>query len=292
MQSTFEKYLQIKHYSKNTIQRYGILVNHYLEWCEKNHIQSDQATIEELYAYKSECVGQGLELSTVQQKLSVLKHYFQAIGRLDNPALQIKHKKRENSLPEYLLNESELRTIYTKTIAKNMIQKRDKVMLSFVVFQGLRDQELSQLELEDLNIEEASVYIASTLKSNARTLELHPLQITRLLPYLYELRPKLLEEAKKNTTKLFFSMGRSNYPLGNVIHRTLKRLKKEHPKLKTFTQLRESRMSIWVKDCGIRKAQYLSGLRYVSSMLRYKTANVDKLKLKLNIAHPMEKMKF
>jgi len=70
-----------------------------------------------------------------------------------------------------------------------------------------------------------------------------------------------------------------------------KELKREYPIFKTITQLRESRMSLWVKEYGIRKAQYLSGIKYTSSMLRYKTADVEQLKKKLAIVHPMERLK-
>jgi hypothetical protein len=47
---------------------------------------------------------------------------------------------------------------------------------------------------------------------------------------------------------------------------------------------------VWVKEHGVRKAQYLSGIKYVSSMLRYKTTDIEKLKTKLAIVHPLERM--
>lgn len=110
-----------------------------------------------------------------------------------------------------------------------------------------------------------------------------------LISYLYEFRPKLLTEAKKETNKLFFSMGTSN-SIDNALQINVNHLKRKFPSFKSLTQLRESRMSIWVKKYGIRKAQYLSGIRYASSMLRYKTTDIEKLKLKLKIVHPMERL--
>ena len=85
-------------------------------------------------------------------------------------------------------------------------------------------------------------------------------------------------------------MGKGNN-LSNAIHLMTKELKREYPIFKTITQLRESRMAIWVKEYGIRKAQYLSGIKYTSSMLRYKTTDVEQLKKKLAIVHPMERLK-
>lgn len=158
------------------------------------------------------------------------------------------------------------------------------------LFQGLKNEELSTIETHHIDLDDASIYIPSTNITNARTLSLHPQQIHHLMQYLYEIRPRLLIEANKSTDRLFFSMGKGNN-LTNAIHLMVKELKRDHPILKTITQLRESRMVIWVKEYGIRKAQYLSGIKYTSSMLRYKTADVEQLKKKLAIAHPMERLK-
>ena len=85
-------------------------------------------------------------------------------------------------------------------------------------------------------------------------------------------------------------MGTGNC-ITNALYRMMKDLKLEFPSLKTVTQIKESRMSIWVQQYGIRKAQYLSGIKYTSSMLRYKTTDIEKLKQKLAIVHPMERLK-
>jgi hypothetical protein len=49
--------------------------------------------------------------------------------------------------------------------------------------------------------------------------------------------------------------------------------------------------SCWVKEQGIRKAQYLAGVKYTSSMLRYKTRDIEQLKRKLAVVHPLERLK-
>lgn len=50
-------------------------------------------------------------------------------------------------------------------------------------------------------------------------------------------------------------------------------------------------MSLWLKQCGVQKAQYVSGIRYASSTLRYWTIDVAKLEQKFTIVHPMESSK-
>ncbi len=114
--------------------------------------------------------------------------------------------------------------------------------------------------------------------------------MAHLMAYMYEYRPRLLIETKKETNHLFFSMG-NGFQVNNALQRKIKELKILFPSFESLTQLKESRMSIWVQEHGIRKAQYLSGIKYASSMLRYKTSDIEKLKTKLAIVHPMERLK-
>mgnify|MGYP001048733674 CR=1 FL=1 len=85
-------------------------------------------------------------------------------------------------------------------------------------------------------------------------------------------------------------MGTAKF-VNNAIQRKLNELKKIYPSFESLTQLKESRIRVWVQKHGIRKAQYLSGVKYTSSMLRYKTSDIDKLQPKLMIVHPMERLK-
>jgi site-specific recombinase XerD len=240
----------------------------------------------------------GLSINRTRQLLGVIKHYFQFIKREDNPALLIKHKKREYTLPKNLLSEDQLKDLYHTIEAKTLIQRRDKVMLGLVIFQGLKREEPNALEIQHLNLDNATVYVPASNRTNARTLELHPLQMTHLMSYIYEFRPRLLIEiqnpkygkAHTETNYLFFSMGSGQF-INNALQKKLRELKILSPSFVSLTQIKESRMSIWVKQNGIRKAQYLSGIKYASSMLRYKTSDIEKLKSKLAITHPMERLK-
>ena len=60
--------------------------------------------------------------------------------------------------------------------------------------------------------------------------------------------------------------------------------------VKDFKQLKQSRMALWIKENGLRQAQYLGGYRYVTSVQRYDFKSIDDLQRKLTYNHPMEKM--
>lgn len=285
----FETFLEKRGYRKQTIYGYGNLLDKYLKWCAGQSIDPTRTSLEDLYHYKKSCIQEGLKPQTVRQHLGILKHYFACLKRVDNPALLIKHKKKEHTLPEHLFNEEELKELYRCLEVMSLIQRRDKVMLGMVIFQGLKREELSLLELGNINLEKAEVYVPCTARTNSRSIELHPMQMKDLLAYIYDYRPCLLGESKKHTERLFFSMGCGN-KINNTVQLLMNNLRHWHPSLQSLAQLRESRMSLWVKKHGLRKAQYLSGIKYTSSMLRYKTQDMEQLKRKLAVVHPMERL--
>lgn len=288
---TLVTYLIQRGYLPKTARRYGKLINMYFKWCDENGFNPDTTSLDKLYQYKNWFVERGYKDNTIRQHIAGVKHYFNSIGREENPALLVKHRKRESTLPSAIFNEEELKEFYKTLRAQNIVQKRNKVMLGMVIFQGMKREELDAIEISHVDLENASVYVSASHRTYSRTVELHPLQVGLLSTYLYEVRPRLQIEAnKKETDRLFFSMGEGK-SVQNGLQIQLNQLKREHSEFRSLTQIKESRMMIWVKQHGIRKAQYLSGIKYTSSMLRYKTNDVDRLKQKLAIVHPMERLK-
>jgi len=142
--------------------------------------------------------------------------------------------------------------------------------------------------LEDLKLEEARLHVPQTLTTNERYINLNPKQMMHLSQYFYDVRPKLASEYQIETNRLFFSCGDAT-GLEAVMSRMMKRIKREFHYVKDFKQFKQSRMSIWVKEFGLRQAQYLGGYRYVTSVQRYDFKSIDDLKMKLEYNHPMER---
>ena len=59
-------------------------------------------------------------------------------------------------------------------------------------------------------------------------------------------------------------------------------------KIEKLGQLRQSRISIWVKEHGLRKAQYLAGFKQVSTVEEYQTEDLENLQEQINIHHPLQ----
>ena len=67
-----------------------------------------------------------------------------------------------------------------------------------------------------------------------------------------------------------------------------KHLRKQYDYYLNLEQLRQSRITIWVKQEGLRKAQYLAGHKYVSSTERYQQIDLEELQKEIEKHHPLK----
>lgn len=275
-------------YTLTTFKGYKTCINSYLDWLMSNSIEPKKMTLNQTYDFLSYRRNKGDTIQNIKIYKTAITHFNQVIGMKSNPALLVHLAKRESKTPTQLLDEEFLDTIYRDTSANTLVQKRDRCILGMMLFLGLQRNELQILDLEDLKLEEARLHVPQTLTTNERYINLNPKQMMHLSQYIYDVRTPLLKEYRLQTNRLFFSCGDSS-GLEAVMARMMRRLKREFHYVKDFKQFKQSRMSIWVKELGLRQAQYLGGYRYVTSVQRYDFKSIDDLKLKLEYNHPMEK---
>ena len=278
-------------YTMVTYKSYEKCIRQYLEWLENNHIDTKKVSLNQTYDFLAYRREKGDVNRTISNYKTAITHFNQAIGRKSNPALLIHLAKNERKTPTQLLDSEFLDTIYRETKANTLIQKRDRCILGMMLFLGLNRSEVTQIQLEDVKLEECRLYVSPTNSTNERYINLNPKQILHLSEYIYDVHPKLQKQYKSNTNNLFFSCGVST-GLNGALARLMKRLKQEFHYVKDFKQLKQSRMAIWVKELGLRQAQYLGGYRYVTSVQRYDFKSVDDLKMKLEYNHPMERFNY
>ncbi len=286
----FERYLQNElEYAPNTIRAYKNNVIQYLDWLEDNNINPIEITLEETYSFINYRRQLGNSNSTIRGFKAIITHFNHSVNTKSNPMLIVELQKLNRTTPTQLLDEEFLETIYRETKSNTLVQKRDKCMLGMILFLGLQRTELTNLELEHLDLEEGRIYVGATNSTNERYINLNPKQIVHLSNYVYDIRPRLLKEFRRQTNRLFFSKGTSTN-LNGALGRMITRLKLEFGYVKDFKQLKQSRVTIWVKELGQRQAQYLGGYKYVSSLERYDTNALEDLENKLDYHHPMERL--
>src|SRR5690606_4754464 len=155
------------------------------------------------------------------------------------------------------LSSEELKALYECQSTHGLINKRNKVLLSLVVFQGVGSTELARIEVKDLDLVNGKIYIPATRTTNSRTLELKVQQMLLFQDYIVNVRPVILKESAKTSECLLVSQGKGML-LNNVISIVLRKLRPHFPMLISLQQIRQSVITEWLKEHGLRKTQYMA----------------------------------
>jgi site-specific recombinase XerD len=268
-----------------TAKRQVNSIKNYNEWCKSEEIKPSKSSYQNMMDYIEYLQSTGNKTRTIRQKLTALGHYFEFLN-VPNPALLIKLKGSEKTVPNRLLTGQELIEIYQLYPTHGITRKRNKVLLSLLVFQGVCPSELPNIELKDVDLNNGTIYIPSIRTTNARTLELKAHQLLLFQDYLLKVRPLILQQANKQSDRLLITTGQSN-KLRNIIAPILKQIRCEYPRLRTFQQVRQSVVQHWIKEHGLRKAQYMAGHRFASSTDRYSENEMEGLKRAIKSNHPL-----
>ena len=166
------------------------------------------------------------------------------------------------------------------------IELRDKVILSLLIYQGLTTKNIVSIELENINLEQATIYIKAETTLNARTLELHPKQIMLINKYLNEERAIL---NRGNSIKLILTR-RYQDERGCGVHDVVKAYKHLF-KDKSLTPLaiRQSVIANLLKDeKDIRAVQVFAGHKSPMTTERYQQTGIEELTAAVLKFHPLK----
>ncbi len=287
----FDQYLNERGYRLNTVRGYTQEAETFIKWTETENINPQQCSYNELLSYVNYCAVKGNSKHTMNQRLNSLKHFFNylmaTVVRQDNPATELRIKNTIRKVPHDLLSKEVLENIYKNYPANGITGKRNKAMLGLMIYQGATTAELTAIEVTDLKLEEAKVYVPATGRSNSRLLKLEAMQIIQLQNYVLTIRPVLLAMTEKQTDKLFMSTGKGTR-LSNSFARLMRIVAKLNNKAIDTKQIRASVITEWLKVYNIRQVQYMTGHRYVSSTGHYRTDKLEGLQEQLENLHPMK----
>ena len=302
---SFKWYLQSRGLSKSNIDRIQKEVYGFINWLEDQNIDAFEVMQSDLLAWIREIKKTGIKQNTVQIRLGCLKHYYnwQIYQRLrdDNPTVGIEIRGIKRQILYEILSHQELEQLYNNfTLPEKepetspsgmyrpsvLVAKRNKAILSLLIYQGITTSEVQKLSVKDLQLREGKIYVPGGRKSNDRTLELKSHQIMDLMEYTLEIRSELLQVSGKQTDLLFISTGSSN-KLSGAIDKMVRKLTESHAKLKNLKQIRASVITHWLGQYNLREVQYRSGHRYVSSTEAYKINRLEDLQADIEKYHPI-----
>jgi site-specific recombinase XerD len=275
----FTAYLQQKRRSASTVRTYSRGIKRFLSWLKIEGVEPEAFTYNDVLAFMQHCTKNGVSKRALHNMLCIVRHYCNYLmgerRRSDNPAAGLFIRGLVRKLPAGLLSTEEMEELYKQYSIQLNVDVSKKIMLGLLIYQGLRTEELMNMEAGDIKLKEGKIKVKSSSRTSERILSLHASQIMLLQQYL--------EKQRWQSGKLF-SEGRS---LNNRIKHLFSQLKKLNAKVINAKQLRSSVITEWLRKNNLRQVQYMAGHKYVSSTQRYQLNNLDDLTNELQHHHPM-----
>lgn len=301
---SFKDYLKDQRQDPNTIRQKSNYTGYFLNWLESEHLQPEETRYNDLLNFIDYCKLEGNSKKHINSKLRSIRGFYEYLKKLNpkiiNPAANLYLKGTHKKAISGLIDFTALESLYQSFESKTNRDKRNKIILGLLIYQGVTTEELKQLEPGHLKLKEGKIYIPGDRRRNGRKLDLKPFQILELHEYLTETRPKILNEitaprpARKpdriNKTRLenqlFISINGSENIKNSLLH-LFRAIRKTNPEITNPKQIRASVITNWLKNYNLRQVQYMAGHKYVSSTERYQLNNLDNLQSKLERYHPL-----
>lgn len=289
MMETLNTYLQ-KHYTKKTAIAYQREIEIYIS----NNKKAEKYTYAEIINYIGILRTKYSNSKTINRILSSIKAYYSYLCfievRKDNPtkSIRLRDKQSRDIQLQDLFTTEELEALLTaKQERYTNLDHRNKVLMSLLIYQALKPNEIEALQCDEINLEEATIYIKSSVKNNSRTLALKANQILLFKKYLEEIRVKLVAE---NETKSFIIGQRKEPMTAEDITKHIKRNYNIYkPRKVNALTIRQSVITNLLKQNNdLRIVQTFAGHKYPSTTERYKQSNVEALQTALQIYHPIK----
>ena len=247
---------------------------------------------------------------SLRNHLFSLKIYFRylvAIGkRKDHPckSLYLKDQINRAIIVESLYSKEALENLYKtfetpedKRPGKEQaeaIKKRDKVILSLLIYQALTTTEITALKLEDIDLEEGTVKIRGSESpgrrgNKGRTLVLKSKQILLFDNYIKKHRKQLWRKQKPSKRQDYFILNEKGLKLwGSYLNRMLSKGRAPH-EIFTPMKIRQSVIAHLLKDNNdLRVVQEFAGHRRAGSTEAYKRSGFEELKSNIEKLHPRQ----
>ena len=303
--SKFKEWMILKKYSPSTAVTTIQITEYFRKWAAGESItELEEICYQDAMMFIQWSSKHGASQKTIANYLTHIRKYYQFLmseGAVkENPVAHIKVQGIKRKVYHDILNTEELHQLYQQyptTIEhepgknippqqKNILsRRRNKVILSLLIYQGLRVEEVAAINLQDLQLREGKITIHAQRRTAARTMRLESHQVYELMDYIHEIRKQFLE-INATSSKLFLQWNDSEN-FHNITQLMLKHLRKINSRIKNFDQVRASVITAWLKQYDLRKVQYLAGHKYVSSTESYKANNIDELQDDITKYHPL-----
>ncbi|MGI6669269.1 MAG: site-specific tyrosine recombinase XerD [Acetivibrionales bacterium] len=210
MEALVEKFVNFlerdKRLSANTLQSYRRDIEQFFNYLKeinlKNISNSNKTTI---IAYLLYLQKKGRATSTISRNLASIRSFYQYISRnklIDHdPTAELESPKVEKKLPQ-ILSPEEVELLLEQPQCVDLKGYRDKAMLELLYATGIRVSELIQLDVDDINFENAHVKCSKGTRE--RMIPIGSIALKALREYIDKARPMLIQSNEE--TALFVNI--------------------------------------------------------------------------------------
>lgn len=292
-----EDYLN-KNYSSTSVRGYQNMIKRFQLSLGK---KADQASYSDVLEYIGTLRTQKLHPKSLKNNLAAIKIYFNYLieskQRADHPCkyLYLKDQIDRQIQVESLYSKEILEQLYQSHQSKKEAnQKRDQIIISLLIYQALTVLEISQLKVEDIDLEASTLFIQANAKNNSRTLNLKAQQIILIHDYL---KNEWKSYHRKQTPKK-----RQNYLIltenglqiwRSSINRIINQGRDKTPdgqvERLTALRIRQSVIAQLLKEGNdLRIVQSFAGHRRTASTEAYQQTDLEELKVAIHHFHPLQ----
>jgi integrase/recombinase XerD len=295
----------LQYYSNKSLPRY---INQIEQYKAYQGDKAEQSTYTQIVEYIGYLRDQNLHPKTLINYLHSIKIYYRylvAIGkRNDHPCetLYLKDQINKAIIIESLYNKEELEELYNtfetapskkpNHIKSEVIKKRDKIILSLIIYQALTTHEILHLKINDIDLNEGTIEIKETNLPGRRTnkgriLALKSKQILLLNDYIKTHRKELWQRQKPSKRKDYLILNESGLQLwGSYLNRMLNDATDHRY---TPMKIRQSVIAHLLKENNdIRVVQEFAGHRKTGSTEAYQRTGMEELKASIERLHPRQ----
>jgi integrase/recombinase XerD len=281
----FQDDLQIRNYSARTVSDYGynlVALFRFLGQRQIADIQSvTQATLVDFQRWVYyQPTKQGTPRGVVSQNgiLAAVKsfcHFLKTEGYLArDPAEGIEYAREPHRLPRNVLTPEEAKRIIEAVDTTTVLGYRDRTILEVLYATGIRNQELRNLTVTDVNLEEGLLRVNCGKGAKDRVTPLGQIASRFLETYLNGIRPQLL--GGRHASALFLSYR------GNAIDaHSVGDLVKRHAGLANVKK--HVTPHVWRHTCATHLVQNNANLRHVQDLLGHGSLATTERYLRLTI---------
>ena len=283
-----------EHYSPKSAPGYLTMIKRYLGYINEKSLT---ASYTDVLSYIGHLRTLGLHPKSLVNNLFSIKIYYRYLNetgqRNDHPCQHLYLQDQINKrIPvETLYNKKTLEELLKNHKNKQaLVQRRDEVIISLLIYQAMTVQEIAAVNLEDIDLNKATIKAKGGCKQKSRTLSLQASQILLLYNYIHEERKEILKRNKRLTLddENALILGNTGIRIGaSAINKLINTDRAKHEKLIPL-KIRQSVIAHLLKSNNdLRVVQVFAGHKRAGSTEEYKQTSLEELKTLIQQLHPL-----